>query len=149
MAVNRTVLVVAPTPSIGRAVAASAKRNGYQAVVVRTFAEAKKHLRGIPDLLVTELKLGEYNGLHLALRAATTDTPAIIVSDISFEHEVEQFGASWIAPESVLAGDDIAVLMTRLLQGAGAARTLSNWYESDRTGTTGASWTPVDSPILH
>ena len=151
MAVNRIVLVVAPTPSIGRAVVESAKRSGYQTVVVRTFAEAKKHLRTVPDLLVTELKLAEFNGLHLALRAAATETPAIIVSETSFEHEVEQLGASWISPEAAVQGDELSALMARLVQGVGAGRTLASWYEAD--GATGAAtprpWNPVDSQILH
>lgn len=149
MAVNRTVLVVAPTQSIGRAVAASAQRSGYQAVVVRTFADAKKHLRGVPDLLVSELKLGEFNGLHLALRAAANEIPTIIVSETAFEHEVEQLGAAWVSPEGVLQGDEVATVMTRLLQGVGAARQLSSWYDSDGSVTTPLSWNPADSQILH
>jgi hypothetical protein len=147
MAVIRTVLVVSPTPSIGQAVVSSAKRCGYHAVVVRTFAEAKQQLRTVPDLLVTELKLGEFNGLHLALRAAATETPAIIISEPAFEHEVEQLGASWISPAATLEGDEMTSLMARLVQGVG--RSAASWYESDANGTSPHAFSPVNSQILH
>jgi hypothetical protein len=54
---------------------------GYEPTVVGDFATARASLDKRPDLLITELKLGAYNGLHLAIRASVTRTPTIVVGD--------------------------------------------------------------------
>ena len=150
MSVVRTVLVVSPTPSVAKAVVASARANGYRTVVVHSFVEAKKHLALGPNLVVTELKLGEFNGLHLALRAATTDIPAIVIADAAFEHEVEHFGATWIAQDA-LSGEALQTAMLRVLQGAGASRTTFGWYESEQPNESmsGSGWQPPSTELFH
>lgn len=148
MAVQKMVLVVSPTPAVAHAVASSVRQCGYTALVVRNFAEAKKHLELRPHLVITELKLAEYNGLHLALRAQQADAPSIVIADPSFEHEVEQCGAIWMSPTMAMT-DDLQPLMIQLLQGMGAAG--FPWSEGD-TGTTDtplAKWVPPSAPILH
>jgi CheY-like chemotaxis protein len=118
MAVEKRVLVVTPTASVARALTAAVLRLGYVAVVVKNFTDAKKQLATLPHLLITELKLGEFNGLQLALRAMSIDIPAVVVADSSFEHEVEQLGAYWSSPD-LLQGDGLQNIMVRLVQGAG------------------------------
>jgi hypothetical protein len=54
---------------------------GYETLFVQDFVRAKAHLDGGPALLVTELKLGAYNGLHLAIRASAKRIPTIIIGD--------------------------------------------------------------------
>jgi hypothetical protein len=54
---------------------------GYEPLFVQDFMPAKAHLDGRPALLITELKLGAYNGLHLAIRAYTRGIPAIVIGD--------------------------------------------------------------------
>jgi hypothetical protein len=54
---------------------------GYEPTAVSDFASAKIYLDKRPDLLITELKLGAYNGLHLAIRAGVTRTPTIVIGD--------------------------------------------------------------------
>jgi hypothetical protein len=149
MAVERTVLVVSPTTSIARAVAASVRRNGYHAIVVKSFGEAKKHMALAPDLLITELKLGEFNGLHLAVRASTSQVPAIVIADASFEHEVERLGAVWVSQEAA-EGEGVQTAMVCLLQGVGTART-GYWYdgEAETAATPAPEWHAPVSGLLH
>jgi DNA-binding NtrC family response regulator len=50
---------------------------GYRVVSAGSFEEAKQLLASeAPDLLITDLRLGSYNGLHLVLRSKT-DHPAM------------------------------------------------------------------------
>jgi CheY-like chemotaxis protein len=135
MAVQKIVLVVSPTPSVAHAVASSVRRCGYTALVVRSFAEAKKHMELRPHLLITELKLAEFNGLHLALRAQMSDAPAIVIADRSFEHEA----------------DDLQPVVIRLLQGRLATDDGFLWHETEQAGvdTPLSKWVPPNAPILH
>ncbi|MBA3271813.1 MAG: hypothetical protein H0T71_15015 [Acidobacteria bacterium] len=77
---------------------------------------------------MTELKLAEYNGLHLALRGRTMGIPSIVVAEKAFEHEVEQLGVTWLSPESS-AGDDLQITLTRLTQGSRSSSQYP-WYEA-------------------
>ena len=54
---------------------------GYEPLYVQDFMSAKVRLDESPALLVTELKLGAYNGLHLAIRANSKRIPAIVIGD--------------------------------------------------------------------
>ncbi len=154
MAVARTVLVVSPTPAVATAVVATVRRSGYEPVLVRGFNEAKRLLSAAPHLVVTELKLGEYNGLQLALRAATTEIPTIVVADEGFENEVEQLGATWVSSNAV-DGIELRSAMVELLQGAGARQTTLGWEDGETlSGVELAtwelgSWEPGSSEIRH
>ena len=67
------------------------------------FATAKVHLQMQPALVITDLKLGPYNGLHLAIRAEAQGVPALIIGERGqgFEHDAEQFGAAYLATDDV------------------------------------------------
>jgi ActR/RegA family two-component response regulator len=112
------VLLVAPDGGIVRGLAPSLRAAGYVPKVVVDFASAKEALAARPDLLITELKLGAYNGLHLAIRAAVQGTPTIVVGDPDavLESEARRQHATYLAtpvtPERVLA------LMSDLLAAA-------------------------------
>jgi DNA-binding response OmpR family regulator len=80
----RRVLVVAPDPDVADTLIDWLSSQGHAAHVVTDFEAAKPELDGNPpDLLVTEVKLGAFNGLHLAIRARTSpwDTPSIVIGD--------------------------------------------------------------------
>jgi DNA-binding NtrC family response regulator len=128
MSLQRTVLLVSPTPSIAKTLSAAIRRMGHHVLVTRTFDGAKRYLAAMPSLLVTELKLGAYNGLHLALRAGATAIPAVVIADDSFEHEVEQVGAVRLSAESA-TGDSFRTQVFRLLQGIGANHSVFPWYD--------------------
>lgn len=128
MSLQRTILLVSPTPSLARTLSAAIRRMGHHVLVTKTFEGAKRYLTAMPHLLVTELKLGAYNGLHLALRAGATAIPTVVIADDSFEHEVEQVGAVRLSAESV-AGDGFRAQVIRLLQGIGAGHPVFPWYD--------------------
>lgn len=113
MPFSRTVLLVSPSPQLSRAVAPLVRRAGYDVVLARSFQSARTHLETRPDLVITELKLGEYNGLQLALHASRT--PVIVLADESFEHEVEDLGAVWMSPQSA-SSDELQSVMDHLLK---------------------------------
>ena len=104
------ILVVAPTHTLADSFRRWLGQAGYEVTVVATFAAAKKKLQAIPDLLITEVRLSDYNGLHLALYAYTDGVPAIVVgaSDPVLEAEAGHLGAAFlhddsVSPESTLA----------------------------------------------
>jgi len=80
---QRSILVVESDPFDLSDMVRLLERAGYRVATAAAFAEAKHLLAsGSPDLLITGLRLGPYNGLHLVLRSRT-DHPtmaAIVVS---------------------------------------------------------------------
>jgi hypothetical protein len=148
MSLQRTILLVSPTPSLEKAVSSAIRRLGHHVLVTKTFEGAKRYLSCAPHLLVTELKLGAYNGLHLALRAGPI--PTIVIAEPSFEHEVEDLGAAWMSPEAA-AGEDLPTTAIRLLQGVGASQVASEWYDADAptTSTALSKWEPARSGMRH
>jgi CheY-like chemotaxis protein len=83
---------------------------GYDVAVASTFAEAKSLLSLGPDIIVSEIKLGEYNGLHIAAHAQCLGIPAILIGprDIGIERDAEQVGALYLS--SVRKQDLLAVV---------------------------------------
>jgi hypothetical protein len=82
--------------------------------VVPSFEAAKAELIEQPDLLVTEIRLAAYNGLHLALRAQARGIRAIILAppDRLFQRDAERFGAVYL---DVAAVDEISEVAQRLV----------------------------------
>jgi DNA-binding response OmpR family regulator len=74
---------------------------GCDVAVVSTFAAARNHLESDPALLVSEVRLAEHNGLHLALRARHRDIPAVILgtSDPVLERDAKELGAVYLTSE--------------------------------------------------
>ena len=74
---------------------------GFTVTVSDNFQDAKARLLGAPTMLVTELRLGEYNGLHLVFRAKSNrpDMAAIIrtqIADPLLQLEAERMGATFV-----------------------------------------------------
>ena len=97
MGPQRFILVVAQSQAIADAVVSSLG-SAHNVVVVSTFARARFHLDLCPVLLVTELRLGEYNGLHLALRGRSNGVPSIVIGapDPVLENEAAKLGATYL-----------------------------------------------------
>jgi DNA-binding response OmpR family regulator len=98
MTLRPTVLLVAPTPGVATTIFAWLTDAGYDLTVVGSFAAAKRHLERVPSLLISEVRLGEYNGLHLALRAQTHDVPAVLLgeADTVLQQEAREMGAVYL-----------------------------------------------------
>jgi DNA-binding response OmpR family regulator len=71
---------------------------GLEPDVVGDFASARELLGTHPELLITELKLGAFNGLHLAIRAGAQGTPTIIIGDPDpvLEADARRMGADYL-----------------------------------------------------
>lgn len=80
MSLRPRVLLVGPSGLV-HGLAPLLTSAGYEPTVVGDFVSAKAYLDKRPDLLITELKLGAYNGLHLAIRAGMHRTPTIVIGD--------------------------------------------------------------------
>jgi DNA-binding NtrC family response regulator len=132
MSYVRSALLVAPTTQLSNTLAKSIRDAGYRLTVVKTFAAAKQVLSLRPDVLITELKLADYNGLHLALRGRTMGIPSIVVAEKDFEHEVEQLGAVWLSPESS-EGEDLQITLTRLTQDVHSTNAMYPWFDGAAT----------------
>jgi|KBSMisStandDraft_5_1062788.scaffolds.fasta_scaffold681899_2 DNA-binding response OmpR family regulator len=98
MSRSRCALVVAATPSLAMKLCAWLKISGWQVVTAHSYPAAKARLEERLELVVTELELGDYNGLQLALRAQGYEIPALVVGrhDDVLEHEAEQLGATYL-----------------------------------------------------
>lgn len=71
---------------------------GYQTVTADGFEVAQYLLRALrPDVLITDVRLGEYNGLQLLISAPSV--PAIVISgfdDPVLRLDAEQMGATYL-----------------------------------------------------
>ena len=92
------VLLVAPTPRIAATVSIGLVEAGMRVTLVTSFQAARQALESSPDLLISELRLGEYNGLHLALRAHSRGIRAIVLgtNDRVTQHEAQTLGADYL-----------------------------------------------------
>jgi len=96
------VLLVAPDPDVAAHTLSQLTDAGLRVTVVGTFSAAREQLQSRPDLLIAEVRLGEYNGLHLALRARSSGIPAIVLGreDAVTAREAEKLGAVYIAADA-------------------------------------------------
>lgn len=85
-------------------------RAGFDAVAVTSFDDALQALRASPpDLLATEVRLGDHNGLHLALRAHDLypELPILVIgSEQDGASEAAHFGATFLP---LSGGDDTLI----------------------------------------
>ena len=121
MSAQRLLLLVGPS-GVVRSLTPILVSAGYEVKVVEDFAKARTLLDARPDLLITELKLGDYNGLHLAIRARAARTPAIVIgeADPVLEAEAERQHATYVKPP--VDARKMASLVGELILGARHAR---------------------------
>lgn len=101
-------LVVDPVPSTLAVVVSAISALQLELITTETFLAARELLeRRPPNLLVTAIRLGEYNGLHLVLRAKAErpDIAAVVTCtarDSVLEAEAAAMGATFVQlPTSV------------------------------------------------
>lgn len=98
---------------------------GGNEIVIRTdFEAARAELDSQPpDLVVAEVRLGAYNGLHLALRARTRNLPiqTILIGepDSVLESEAKQLDARYLA--SPVDEETLAATVHEMLASVDAA----------------------------
>ena len=119
MSMQRSVLVVDANPSDRTSTVLLLQTAGYRVASAGDFDEAKQLIASeVPDLLITDLRLGSYNGLHLVLRSRC-DHPgmaALVVSrypDPVLEAEAQRQNAKFLLKP--LPDSDLLEAITRLL----------------------------------
>jgi DNA-binding NtrC family response regulator len=96
-----TALVVEPSVADTLFLVSSLSDLGFHVTVSDNFRDARAHLTSSPALLVTELRLAEYNGLHLVFRAKSirSGIAAVIrtqIADPLLQLEAERMGATFV-----------------------------------------------------
>ena len=154
------VLVVAATPALASRLEWYVRAAGHRPTVVTTFAAAKgsleRHPR--PDLVISEIKLCEYNGLHVAVRGHAVGVPAIVVGERTFKREAEALEAIWLSPDS-LDGEALPAAIAQLVVLPHSAHGTFPWYpgvvrpdvHTDEAGADvdPSDLTPAPPAILH
>lgn len=108
------VLLVAPNAKLAETLSGWLESAGYDLTLAAEFEGARRHLSAGPDVLITALKLGQYNGLHLALRAHGAGIPAVVVGPVDpvLARDAGQLGAVYLS-SSVRRGE-LVDLVARL-----------------------------------
>ena len=93
------VLLVAPSPVLAKDLFAWLTEAGYDVALVTTFGAAKVQLELGVHLVIAELRLAEFNGLHLASRAQARSIPTIVVgvADPVLERDARQMGVTYMS----------------------------------------------------
>ena len=118
MSHTHQILVVAPDATLAQTLMEWLRDACDRLVLVDAFASAKAQLNAGPDLLITEARLGDYNGLHLALRARAAGIPSIVLGepDRVSEREASNLGATYL-PLTRLRASDLLSLVATLVPG--------------------------------
>ena len=111
------ILVVAQSPDLVDTLLPILDPGANDVIVVDSFTGGKQHLMLQPHLLITELRLGEYNGLHLALRAQAYEVPAIVIGDADpvLQRDAASFGASYLTLDEAVA-ERVQTLLQRTVR---------------------------------
>jgi DNA-binding NtrC family response regulator len=122
------VLIVTQNSARGGNLGAWLASEGYSVTCVSTFAAARLYLQMKPGVVITELKLGAYNGLHLAVRANATRIPVVVLGerDAFFEREARQLGTTYIAYDDATR-ERIVSYVDTTIRSASASETSLNW----------------------
>ena len=93
------VLVVEDDAATRRGLETLLRQAGYDVLVADSVPQGRKALEeGAPDLLITDVRLGEFNGLQL-LATSTRPIPAIVATafaDSALEIEAARLGAHYL-----------------------------------------------------
>jgi NAD(P)-dependent dehydrogenase (short-subunit alcohol dehydrogenase family) len=116
------VLLVGRSGGVTSTLASDLAAAGYQTLVASEFGEAKELLAKRPSVLITELKLGAYNGLHLAIRARALGTPTLVIGDPDpvLEADAKRQRALYVTPP--IDPQRVLGLVSELLDAAGRTR---------------------------
>ena len=99
---TRKILILDDEPAVAALYAMALEGAGHDVVVCTGFEEARAHLKTeVPAGLLTDVRVGEYNGLQLALlfRSVSPEGAVMVVSghdDAVIRREVADIGASFL-----------------------------------------------------
>ena len=106
------LLIVAPSIALAQNLLSWVIPEGYRPAVATTFESANAQLRTHPQVVITQVRLHEYNGLHLALRARHAGIPAVVVgeADTVLERDAVQLGATFLKRDELQREPFVALL---------------------------------------
>ena len=127
--ISNTILIVEDDAATRQGLRALLTNAGYVVLSASTFAEGRRSLaEQAPDLLIADLRLGDYNGLQL-VAAAPLAVPSIIVTgfpDLVLEAEARKLGAQYIAkpidPKALLTLIEEMIISAARRQKRGSTR---------------------------
>jgi two-component system response regulator RegA len=99
---SRKILILDDEPAIAALFAAVLKGAGHEVVVCTGFEEARAYVKqAVPEGLLTDVRVGEFNGLHLAIffRSVSPTGALMVVSghdDVVIRNEAAQIGAGFM-----------------------------------------------------
>jgi DNA-binding response OmpR family regulator len=99
----KRVLIVDDDPDVLETLAAMVSSGGYEVVTSSDFEAAKRYITDSPpDILITDVRLGAYNGLQLAvlMRGACAQCPIVVLSafdDPTLRAEASHVSAIYLA----------------------------------------------------
>jgi len=132
-----TILIVDPDRSAGTVLSGLLKAAGYKTHVVRRFESARRLLAPTrPDLLITTVRLGRFNGLHLVIqgRANNPRLEAIALDatrDPVLERDAKHHGVTAYVVKPVRRRELLG-LVTEALTGRARARQTGRSPSSSR-----------------
>jgi DNA-binding NtrC family response regulator len=119
MTVRKTILLVEDDDSTRIGLSTLLERAGYDVVATESVQEGRSALEdNSPDLLITDVRLGAFNGLQL-IAMSPRPIPAIVTTgfpDPVLEAEARQFGAKFLLKPIEPAG--LLTLVAEMLRPA-------------------------------
>jgi DNA-binding response OmpR family regulator len=132
------ILIVEDHEATRRGLRALLTKAGYVVASAGTFAEGRRLLTDqTPDLLIADLRLGEYNGLQLVAAAPVT-VPSIIVTgfpDRVLEAQALKLGAHYVTKP--IAADALLPLIEQTIPSARRRQSLGSTRRWDRKPVAG------------
>jgi DNA-binding response OmpR family regulator len=130
---SQTALLVDSDPVQRASTARLLRSLGYTVIVASTFADARRYLLATESLalLVADVRLGEFNGLHIAFRArAAHPNVSIVITDRAFDAtlqaEANRMGGSYLARP--FSTNDLEALITP--QASSRSQAVRRWPRS-------------------
>ena len=95
---SHKVLVVAQDTRLAMTLVSLLRESGCEPAVTTSYSAGRDQLEAGPAFVMAEVRLGAYNGLHLALRARAKGIPAAVFGDANptTEREARQVGAAYL-----------------------------------------------------
>ena len=97
---SHKVLVVAQDTRLAMTLVSWLRESGCEPAVTTSYSAGRDQLDAGPACVIAEVRLGAYNGLHLALRARAKGIPAVVFGDANpaTEREAREVGAAYLSP---------------------------------------------------
>jgi DNA-binding response OmpR family regulator len=147
------IILVQSDPRLLRHTEALLSDRGFLVAAQSSFSAARDLLEWVmPDLLIADLRLEHYNGLHLAIRnqQSHSDLPVIITSarpDPFAEAQAKQYGASFVVAPLENA-DFLPAVQSAIDERRRAQRPIRRWLRKPLTTMVEVSAGPARATIL-